>query len=216
MKPRPAAVVIAGDLASSQGDRKDYEALKPILSQFDAAGILWRVCFGDTDRREAFFEVFPQFTAKASPAPGRLVNVLQLPRADFILLDTLQEGTSRGVLDDAQREWLKKQLATYQTSGKRFFVVAHHPVNDLDIAPLLEKSSSCVGWTSGHEHRWKQDAKALPKRFSLQSTANAPDASTRCGFTYLQMDRWEFVFRPVSSNPDDLWERRIWVVRFPR
>jgi hypothetical protein len=216
MKPRPAAVVIAGDLASSQGDRKDYEALKPILNQFDAAGIRWRVCLGDTDRREAFCGVFPQFTAKGSPVPGRLVEVLQLPRADFILLDTLQEGTSCGALDDAQREWLKKRLATYQTSGKRFFVVAHHPVNELDIAPLLEKSSSCVGWISGHEHRWKQDAKSVPKRFSLQSTAYAPDASTRCGFTYLRMDRWEFVFRPVSANPDDLWERRIWVVRFPR
>lgn len=214
MKPRPAAVVIAGDLASGQGTRKDYEALKPILNQFDAAGILWKVCFGDTDRRAAFFEVFPQF--KASPVPGRLVEVLQLPRADFILLDTLQEGQSRGTLDDAQREWLKQQLAKYQTSGKRFFVVAHHPANELDLAPLLAQPSSCVGWISGHEHHWKQDAKADPKRFSLQSTAYAPDASTRCGFTYLQMDRWEFVFRPVTANPDDLWERRIWVVKFPR
>jgi len=216
MKPRPAAVIIAGDLASSQGDRKDYEAAKPILSQFDAAGIPWRVCFGDTDRRETFFEVFPQFKPQASPVPGRRVEVLELPRADFVLLDTLQEGTSRGTLDDAQRAWLKQQLDKYHQSGKRFFVVAHHPMNELDLAPLFEQASSCVGWISGHEHRWKQDTKSVPRRFSLQSTADAPDASTRCGFTYLQMDRWEFVFRPVSSNPDDVWERRIWVVRFPR
>lgn len=215
MRPRPAAVILAGDLVAAPGERRDYEALQPILSQFDAAGIPWRVCFGETDRREAFFAVFPQYRAQVSPVPGRLVEVLQLPRADFVLLDTLQEGTSRGALDDAQRAWLKRQLATYQQSGKRFFVVAHHPASELDVAPLLEQSS-CVGWISGHEHRWKQDAKAIPQRFSLQSTADAPDSSTRCGFTYLQMDRWEFVFRPVSANQDDLWERRIWVVRFPR
>ena len=216
MKPRPAAVVIPGDLAFGQGGKEDYRVLKPILSQFDAAGIPWKVCFGETDRREAFFEVFPQFQPMAPQVPGRLVDVIELPRADFLLVDTLQEGASRGVLDDAQREWLKTQFERRQKSGKRFFVVSHHPASELDVASLLEQSSSCVGWISGHEHIWKRDAKAAPKLFKLQSTAYAPSASTRCGFTYLQMDRWEFVFRPVSANQDDLWERSIWVVRFSR
>ena len=216
MKPRPAAVIVAGDLAFAEGTRKDYDSLKPILQQFDDAGIPWRACLGDTDRRDAFWEVFPQFKARATQVAGRLVEVLELPRADFILLDTLQEGTASGGVDDAQREWLKKEVEKHRQSGKRFFVVSHHPVNEPDIKSLLERSPSCVGWISGHEHLWKQDAKSALKRYSLQSTAYAPNASTRCGFTYLKMDRWEFVFRPVSSNPDDLWERRIWVIRFPR
>jgi hypothetical protein len=216
MKPRPAAVIIAGDLAPAQGTKQDYESLKPILRQFDAAGIPWRVCLGDTDRREAFFEVFPQFKAKASQVPERLVDVLELPRADFILIDTLQEETASDVLDGVQREWLKKEIDKHRQSGKRFFVVSHHPVTDLDVVSLLERSPSCVGCINGHEHLWRQDAKSALKRYSLQSTAYAPNTSTRCGFTYLKMDRWEFVFRPVSSNTDDLWERRIWAVRFPR
>jgi hypothetical protein len=216
MKPRPAAVVIAGDLAFARGSKEDYELLKPILKKFDDAAISWKVCFGDADRREAFFEVFPQFKEKKPPAPGRLVEVLELPRADFILLDTLQEGKLDGAIDPAQREWLQKEVEKHQKSGKRFFVVSHHPANTLDIGSLLKQTPSCLGCISGHEHLWKRNAKSDPIGYSLQSTAYAPNNSTRCGFTYLKMDRWEFVFRPVSLNQDDLWERSSWVVTMER
>jgi hypothetical protein len=216
LKPRPAAVIIAGDLAASQGSVKAYQALKPIFQQFASAGIPWKVCFGDHDRRAPFWQVFPQFQTPTPPVPGRMVDVLETPRADFLLLDTLQEGQPRGTLDAPQRAWLKTRLAHYQQSGKRFFVVSHHPPRELDVASLVERSSSYVGWIHGHEHRWRRDTKSVLKPYSLQSTADAPDASTRSGFTYLQMDRWEFIFRPVSPNPDDVWERSVWVVRFPR
>jgi hypothetical protein len=216
MKPRPAAVIIAGDLAFAEGGRPDYASVKPILEQFDAAGIPWRVCFGESDRRMPFYEVFPRLKAKTPPVPGRHVGVLELPRADFVLLDTSQEGSSCGVIDAPQREWLRHEIAKYQRSGKRFFVVAHHPAADLAIVSLLEHAPSCVGWINGHEHAWTRDAKSALKRFGLQSTAYATNASTRRGFTYLKMDQWEFIFRPVSPNPDDVWERRTWVVRFAR
>jgi len=216
MQPHPAAVVIAGDLALAEGSRGAYQSLQPIVKRFDDAGIPWRICPGDTDRRASLLQVFPQLHRPAPPVSGRMVDVLETPRADFILLDTLQEGQASGALDDVQRAWLGKQFDRYRQSGKRFFVVSHHPPRELNVASLVERLPTCVGWISGHEHRWRQDSKSAPRLYSLQSTAYAPDASTRCGHTYLQMDRWEFVFRPVSADPDDVWERSIWVVRFPR
>ena len=216
MRPRPAAVVLAGDLAFDQGTKDDYACLKHVLQKFDAAGIPWRACFGTTDRREAFFEVFPQCAGTTSQIPGRMVGVVETPRADFILLDTLQEGKAEGAIGDRQRQWLQEQLERYRQSGKRFFVVSHHPAAELDAASLVARAPTCVGWISGRDHMWKQDTESVPKQFHLQSTAYAPNAWTRRGFTYLKMDAWEFVFRPVSPDTNDLWERRIWVVRFPR
>ena len=86
LNPRPANVLFYGDLSFNHGDTNDYRLLKELVKPLEDNGIRWSACFGNHDRREPFFAVFPEHRA-ATAVPGRLVSRIETPHADFILLD---------------------------------------------------------------------------------------------------------------------------------
>ena len=108
MDPKPRNVIALGDLAYAIGKPEDYALLKEIVAPLETAGIHLTMAMGNHDRRKRFAEAFPEMAA-ATHVKDRFVFVVETPRADFILLDSLQEGENHdkwitpGAIDDEQR-----------------------------------------------------------------------------------------------------------------
>lgn len=158
LNPLPRNVFALGDLAYLTGKQEEYVRMKEILAPIETAGIRLTLAMGNHDRRAPFAEVFPTHAA-ASELPDRYVYVVETPRADFIVLDSLQEGPdldkwiTPGALDEGQLAWLKGRLDAYKE--KPVFVMSHHPLDEIGIKELLLDCPSCCGYIHGHNHLWR-------------------------------------------------------------
>lgn len=156
LNPLPGNVIALGDLAYLTGKVPEYLALKEVLAPLEKAGITLTLAMGNHDRRDSFASVFPEQAAK-SVFPDRLVYVVRTGFADFIVMDSLQQGDddtkwiTAGALNDEQKEWLKTTLQSY---GKPVFVCSHHPIDETGIASILTRGDSCCGYIYGHSHKW--------------------------------------------------------------
>ncbi|MDD3587810.1 MAG: metallophosphoesterase, partial [Thermoguttaceae bacterium] len=199
MKPRPARVVIMGDLAYDHGTTADYQKIKPVLSMLDQAGIPWTSAMGNHDRRVPFAEIFPE-KASQSMFPGRNVFIVPTPSFDFILLDSLNEGTVASTTDTAQMQWLDGKLAEYAKSGRKAFVCAHHPMSETGAQDILAKYPQVVsGYIFGHHHHWQHEKIACLETVGMPSTgyskkypplgyATLRVTGNNCRFTLLTSD----------------------------
>lgn len=157
LRPLPRHVLGLGDVANLYGEVRDYECARRILQPLWEAGIDVTLGLGNHDRRENFARVFPEQMAR-SVVDGRMTCVVETPKADFVLLDSLQQADDPkdvnrpGVVDDAQREWLRQTLAR---ATKPTFVCAHHSVQELRLMPVLREAKTCCGYIHGHDHRWR-------------------------------------------------------------
>ena len=212
--PRPANVLLYGDLSFNRGDVGDYRLLKELLQPLDDAGIRWHACFGNHDRRATFLSVFPERQAQSPLAPDRLVSVVDTPHADFILLDSCLEGPVNGGVDEAQRAWLAKTLAACK---KPVFVGAHHPLRETGVGGLLASNSVYAAYIYGHNHRWLPQAEQGVDTLCLPSTGHWGDI----GFVLVKLDAEGATFtlhqrdcyapRP-AAKPEDVkpeWIERV-------
>lgn len=157
MRPLPVNVITFGDLAYHTGRPEEYALAKELLAPLEEAGIKLTHAMGNHDRRANFAAAFPEKAAQTL-LPGRMVFKVETPRADFIMLDSLQEGDNPntwitpGALDAPQVELLRKMLAE---SDKPVFVGSHHPLSELRIKDLLCENLSCCGFIHGHDHIWR-------------------------------------------------------------
>ncbi len=156
MHPLPSNVISLGDLSNLYGHVEDYEYAKPLLQPLEDAGIRLTLGMGNHDRRENFARVFPEQVA-STHVPGRMVYIVETPRMDFIVLDSLDqsEDTTKwitpGMLDENQRNWLASTLKSYT---RPVIVCAHHPIHEIRVADLISRCPACCGFIHGHEHRW--------------------------------------------------------------
>lgn len=159
MRPLPKNVISLGDNAYLTGQVSEYEGLRPVLQPLMDAGITLTMAMGNHDRREEFARVFPEIAAR-SVLGDRMVFIVETPRADFIILDSLQQGEDRstwigeGAIDEAQAGWLKRTLDSY---SKPVFVCAHHGYKENNLKAVLTSAPTCCGYINGHHHRWTKD-----------------------------------------------------------
>ncbi|MBO7678656.1 MAG: metallophosphoesterase, partial [Thermoguttaceae bacterium] len=153
MNPRPALVLNYGDISYNDGNKIDYEIVKPILSRLDEAGIPWVTTFGNHDLREVFWSVFPEKRG-VEEFPERLVTVAETDRAFFILLDSLEVGNVSTHPDPEQLKWLDEKLTSLEPTGKRVYVGAHHLIEEFGVAEILKKHPNAAGYIFGHAHHW--------------------------------------------------------------
>lgn len=150
MNPRPAHVLIYGDLSFDCGEIGDYGMLREIFQPLEDAKIPWTPCMGNHDRREAFSEIFPEKAAR-SLLDGHLVFKAETEFADFIMLDSLDEGRVQGKISEEQKDWLNETL---KKQTKPTIVGAHHPLRDTRVTEILEAHSCTAGYINGHWHYW--------------------------------------------------------------
>lgn len=163
MNPRPAHVLILGDIAYLDGAVADYQKAKESLDLLDKANIAWTATMGNHDRIENFFTVFPEKKLETEPVPGKLVRTVETPACDFLLIDTHQESDTAiekenpgdGALSDAERAWLAEKIAGYNESKKPFYVASHHPwfEKNVNLGPALQGAESFVAYLFGHWHQ---------------------------------------------------------------
>lgn len=228
LNPRPANVLVYGDLAIKQGETNDYVELKTLMKPLEDASMRWHACPGNHDRRAALRAVFPDRWPKEALVPDRLVNVVDTPHATFILLDSLVEGKTAGAMEEAQRAWLQGTLAA---AVKPVFVGAHHPLKETGLADLLAQSPSCAAYIYGHNHLWRQQEEQGVETLCLPSTGHWGDIGYVLvkldgeGGTFTLHQRDYYTPRP-AEKPEDLkpeWRERVakndgsqWRVTFDR
>lgn len=216
MDPKPRNVIALGDLAYLKGKPAEYALLKEIVAPLETAGIRLTMTMGNHDRRKRFAEVFPEMAA-ASLMDDRYVYVVETPRADIILMDSLQEdpdpekGIVPGALTVEEKEWLKAKLSTY--TDKPVFVTAHHPIGETGIRDILVNSPTCSGYIHGHDHVWRDgwvkknySVRNLVRTLCVPSTGHWGDI----GYTVLrfeedhaeaQIHEYEFFFpKPAAEG----------------
>ncbi|MDY0168339.1 MAG: DUF1080 domain-containing protein [Thermoguttaceae bacterium] len=201
LSPRPANVILFGDLAYLEGRPEEYVLLKELLSPLDAAGIRWHPIMGNHDRRTPFYAAFPERKAE-TPVADRVVSVVETPRVDFILLDSClapsdaagEPGPVQGGIDDVQAAWLRETLSDYK---KPVFIGAHHPIQETQIGPLLTATPAVAGYIHGHEHAWRTHGKdpAVPT-LCLPSTGHWGDI----GYVVLDLAECEALFTLVQHD----------------
>lgn len=217
MKPLPRNVIALGDLAYLTGQPSEYEGLKSIITPIEDAGITLTLAMGNHDRREEFRQVFPT-NAAMSVMKDRYVYVVKTPKADIIVLDSLQQGADNktwitpGALDDGQKEWLKNTLASYT---KPVFVSSHHPIHEVGISGILLDSPTCCGYIHGHDHRWRLDwfkksysDTRMVRTLCLPSTGHWGDIGYTCFRLYddkavASLHEKEFFFPEPAKTPSE-------------
>ncbi len=125
-RPRsPAAVVINGDLALTDGQPGDYRHLAQLLRPLWGAGLPLHLTLGNHDNRAAFYEVLQEQKSKAPVVESRHIAVVETQHANWFLLDSLQKTmVTQGTLGPRQLAWLAQALDA--RSDKPAIIVAHH------------------------------------------------------------------------------------------
>jgi len=164
LSPRPAHLVISGDLAHLTGQPGDYAVLRELLEPLRRGGVTVHLVLGNHDNRAAVAAAFPDgIPGPKGPVPGRWVAVVETPRADLVLLDSLKRtNMTPGEMGEAQRSWLDRLLAE---GDRPALVVAHHNPDRrpqkrsglLDTEPFFEVLAArrrAKAYLFGHTHAW--------------------------------------------------------------
>lgn len=114
----PCAVLLSGDL-TNDARRDSAEHLRTLLAALAVPVLLMP---GNHDDRDVLREVFP---AAGLPARGPLDQVVTLPGARLVLLDSLVPGEDAGALHPAQLQWLDDTLRA--APAVPTLVAVHHP-----------------------------------------------------------------------------------------
>jgi 3',5'-cyclic-AMP phosphodiesterase len=164
MSSAPAAVLVNGDCAHLQGRTADYEQFLNLLKPLREAGLPIHANFGNHDDREHFWGAVPADEQRAKAVEDRQIVVLQSPRADWIMLDSLQKTNSTpGELGEKQLHWLSEELD--RRKDRRVIVMVHHQPDErekisglLDTKPLLDVllgRKQVKALLYGHTHIWR-------------------------------------------------------------
>ncbi|MBR4752678.1 MAG: metallophosphoesterase [Thermoguttaceae bacterium] len=190
MNPRPANLLIYGDVAYDQGTVENYELFRELIKPIEAAGINWEVAMGNHDRLENFRQVFPQRFERKALVEGRYVNIVETPHADFILLDSYLKGQVRGEISPEQREWLVQTLKKYD--DKPVFVGCHHHLADTKIGDVLKACPGFVAYLHGHLHYYRTPVQEEIKTICFPSVGHWGDM----GFMTARLTDKEATFVP--------------------
>ena len=164
LEPRPAAAYINGDCAYHNGMIGDYQTLVGLLKPLRERGMPLHLEMGNHDNREHLWGAIPGSEAHVEPLAQRQVMILEFPRANLFLLDSLdQTNHTPGVLGEAQIRWLGTALDA--RADKPAIVFVHHQPDErpktsglTDTKPLLDTllpRRQVKALFYGHTHVWE-------------------------------------------------------------
>jgi len=219
MDPRPAAVLLLGDL-TEDSSAESFNRFRELLVPWDTAGIRYHLTLGNHDRADVFFKVFPEYRNKTAVPSGGVSCLIELPLADFVLLETAGIGSPDwfGGVKEKDKEWLNSVLK--RPGDKPLFVCGHHPIDRNPADTDLRQAGAFQAWIYGHNHV----AGAKRTADGLQ-TVGLPSSSfptnTRA-YAVLDMSKKdgqaEFRFTLASPDPASKEQGRLvtrWVAEEP-
>jgi len=166
LDPRPAAVIINGDLAMSIGTPGDYhrfgQLVEPLRRELPVHFTL-----GNHDTRDEFLRAFPDVASASHLGEHRHNGVIDLPHARLVLLDSLKHTPAApGLLGEEQAGWMLEQADADRI--RSVVIVAHHNpriggdavhfpggIEDTDsFWPELVSRPHVKAFIHGHVHDW--------------------------------------------------------------
>jgi hypothetical protein len=168
---RPAGVFINGDCAYHSGEMGDYGVLADLLKPLREAQMPIHLALGNHDHRHRFWQAFQDATAEKRPVVEKYVSLLSTPRANWLILDSLDKTASTpGLLGQDQLTWLGQTLDA--NPEKPALVLVHHNpgfsgnIGLKDTKALFEiirPRKQVKAYIFGHTHTWRveQDSSGL-------------------------------------------------------
>ena len=125
LDPRPAGVILVGDTVYLEGHAADYAMFRRLVQPIREAGIPLHIALGNHDDRANFWTAFAELKSPHAPAFQHHVAVVETPRVNWFLLDSLDKTNSTpGLLGKPQLDWLAAALDARR--GKPAILAAHH------------------------------------------------------------------------------------------
>lgn len=125
LEPKPACVLINGDLALKDGQPGDYRHFAKLLVPLQEANIDVHLTLGNHDNREVFYDVLTEERPESFIVDSRHISVVETRFANFFLLDSLKETmVTQGLIGAEQLAWLAKALDAH--AAKPAIIVTHH------------------------------------------------------------------------------------------
>ncbi len=163
----PAGLLVNGDCALHTGLAEDYATFTELLQPVAEARLPLHFLLGNHDDRDVFWNALKDAKATPLPVASKHLAVIESPRANWFLLDSLDlVNKTPGLLGDEQRAWLAKALDA--RPDKPALIILHHnpislvpekPPGLIDASGLLEvllprRHVKAVFY--GHTHTWRQ------------------------------------------------------------
>ena len=122
---RPAAIVINGDLALSNGQPGDYIHFAKIIAPLREAGIPVHLTMGNHDDRDTFYATLSAEKPESTPVVSKHIGIVQTAHANLFLLDSLKAPmVTQGFLGEEQQAWLGEMLDAH--ADKPALIFSHH------------------------------------------------------------------------------------------
>jgi len=130
----PAGVFINGDCAFNSAESTDYATMAELLDPIRGAGLPVHIALGNHDHRERFWAAFEKEKASARPVTDRQVSLLETPRANWLILDSLETTLATpGLLDPSN--WPGWAQTLHKNPKKPALVMIHHNPGISEIWP---------------------------------------------------------------------------------
>jgi 3',5'-cyclic AMP phosphodiesterase CpdA len=137
----PACAIVNGDCAHLKGLSEDYATVIELVRPLREAGIPLHMAMGNHDQRDNFWQALPADENRTRALADRQVLVFETPRANWIMLDSLDKTNSTpGVLGAAQLQWLAKTLD--ERAGKPAIVFVHHNLPYNGAHPITQPATT--------------------------------------------------------------------------
>jgi hypothetical protein len=122
---RAAGVFVIGDCAWNSGEKEDYATFTNLIEPIRTAQMPVHLALGNHDNRERFWDALEEEKAAKRPLADRQVVLLQTPRVNWFILDSLDKTlVTTGLVGAEQLDWLAKTLDA--NSNKPAVILVHH------------------------------------------------------------------------------------------
>lgn len=167
---KPCGALVTGDCVYIEGLPNDYVTLLAEFAPLRKAGLSVHFLMGNHDNREAFLRAAAKEIGGKEPEtiPDRLCSVVETPRANFFLMDSLERTNyTPGLFGDEQLRWLEDELD--RRKDKPAILFAHHypdytsgiaanphALKDTDaFFDRIKDRKQVKAYVYGHAHIWK-------------------------------------------------------------
>ena len=170
LQTAPAGAIVCGDLTHKSGLPEEYRQFAPIVSKLAKANLPTHLMVGNHDHVENLYSALAAAKPGKPMLVGEHVSIVQSPRANWFLLDSLEiVNESPGLLGKPQLEWLAKALDEH--TDRPTIVMTHH---DPSLSPPNRRPKRNTGlkdgdalldiligrkhvkaFIHGHRHQWR-------------------------------------------------------------